>query len=180
MGGDGGHASKLGAAFDPSGDGKSVIEVLIEDQGWDTLSPEQIAEDCLDAAGAELPSAPLSKTVTALLTSDEAVQALNRDFREKDKPTNVLSFPAEPMPGLPEEMQPLGDLALARETCLREAADKGISAKDHVAHLIVHGLLHLLGYDHLSEGEAEEMETLERRILERLGISDPYAEQPGP
>ena len=157
-----------------------MIEVLIEDQSWEALSPEEIAEDCLAAAREELPKAPLGKTVTALLTSDEAVQTLNRDFREKDKPTNVLSFPAEPMPGLPEEMQPLGDLALARETCLREATDKGISAKDHVAHLIVHGLLHLLGYDHLSEGEAEEMEALERRILERLGIGDPYAEAPGP
>ena len=157
-----------------------MIDVLIEDEGWDAVLPDELPGACLGAVRDELPRAPLDRTMTALFTSDDAVQALNRDFRHKDKPTNVLSFPSDPIPGLPDDMQPLGDLALAREPCLQEAAEKEIPAKDHIAHLIVHGLLHLLGYDHLSEGEAEEMEDLERRILERLGVGDPYAEPPGP
>lgn len=153
---------------------------MMEDEGWNALVSDELPAKCLDAALAETGAGALNGAVTALMTTDAAVQELNREFRGKDKPTNILSFPSEPIPGLPDAMQPLGDLALALETCLREAEEKEIDAKDHVAHLFVHGLLHLIGYDHISEGEAEEMEDLERRILKRLGISDPYAEAPGP
>ena len=104
------------------------------------------------------------------------MRALNRIWRGKDTSTNVLSFPAgEPVGTTHGESLPLGDVVLAAETVLAEADDKGISVADHVAHLVVHGTLHLLGYDHETGGaEAERMEALERRILKRLGIADPY------
>nr|WP_031550300.1 rRNA maturation RNase YbeY [Parvularcula oceani] len=116
--------------------------------------------------------------VSVLFTDDGAVQSLNRDWRGKDRPTNVLSFPADPVPGLPEDMQPLGDLALALGTCEREAAEKGVSLRHHAAHLLVHGLLHLLGYDHRDGEEARAMEALETRALASLGIAPPYEEEP--
>jgi len=113
------------------------------------------------------------------LSDDAAVRALNRDYRGKDKPTNVLSFPGleGAVAGLlpPEAPRPLGDIVLAYETCAKEAQDQGKSLGDHVQHLVVHGVLHLLGYDHEEEAEAAEMETLEVRILAGLGIADPYA-----
>jgi probable rRNA maturation factor len=151
------------------------IEVLIQGEGWErVLEPYPLAVRCLEAVREETKDAGLSRLTSALFTTDEEVRALNRAFRGKDKPTNVLSFPADPLPGLPEEAQPLGDLALALETCLREAEEKGISPADHTAHLLVHGLLHLIGYDHLEDEEAEAMEGAERRILARLDIADPY------
>jgi probable rRNA maturation factor len=121
-------------------------------------------------------------TADLLLTSDSAVRTLNRQWRAKDKPTNVLSFPMLRRPDLlalevdgPEEM--LGDLALAFETCTREAAEKGVSLDHHAAHLIVHGLLHLAGYDHeTSTDEATAMEALEIKALALLGIADPYGD----
>jgi probable rRNA maturation factor len=103
-----------------------------------------------------------------LFTNDAAMRKLNAEWRGKDKPTNVLSFPAARGPLL-------GDIALAAETVAREArlADKPL--EDHIAHLIIHGFLHLLGYDHEVERQAEEMEALERSALSRMGIADPYA-----
>jgi probable rRNA maturation factor len=113
------------------------------------------------------------------LTSDDQVKALNSRWRGKDKPTNVLSFPqCEPdeleslAPGGPELM--LGDIVLARGVCEREAEEKGVSLEEHATHLLVHGTLHLLGYDHQDDGSADDMESREVRALERLGISDPY------
>lgn len=114
--------------------------------------------------------------VAIVLTNDDAVRALNREWRGKDRPTNVLSFPAAPLPGLPEMLQPLGDMALAFDTCAGEAAEDGKSLRDHTTHLIIHGLLHLIGYDHAESAEADRMEALERRILARLGIADPYGD----
>jgi rRNA maturation RNase YbeY len=111
---------------------------------------------------------PKGETFAALFTSDEAVKALNAQWRGKDTPTNVLSFPA------PETAGTLGDIALAYETCAREADEQGKSLKDHATHLLVHGLLHLLGYDHEADDDAAEMEGLEKDILARLGIADPY------
>ena len=108
--------------------------------------------------------------MSVLLTSDEAVQALNQRFRHQDKPTNVLSFPA---PQNPEHH--LGDIALAFETCEREAAEQGKSLAHHLQHLVAHGALHLVGYDHQSDADAEAMEALEREILSGLGVPDPYA-----
>jgi len=121
-------------------------------------------------------------SVSLLFADDAEVQALNREWRAKDKPTNVLSFPmleradllALTNGGGPEM---LGDIALALETCRREAADKGISLEHHTAHLLVHGLLHLAGYDHeTSPADAREMESLEIKALALLAIADPYGD----
>ncbi|MBC2670364.1 rRNA maturation RNase YbeY [Novosphingobium piscinae] len=121
-------------------------------------------------------------TASVLFTSDAEVHVLNREWRGKDKPTNVLSFPMlarDDLLGLPHAGAPelLGDLALACETCAREAADKGVALADHAAHLIVHGLLHLAGHDHeTSPAAAAAMEALEIKALAKLGIADPYAD----
>lgn len=112
--------------------------------------------------------------VSLLLTDDAHQQLLNQQWRAIDKPTNVLSFPQlppfSPLSGL------IGDISLARETLEREAAEQGKYLNDHFTHLVVHGFLHLLGYDHLEEDEANQMESLETQILHTLGIADPYAD----
>jgi probable rRNA maturation factor len=143
-----------------------VIDIEVEDLAWSAALPEPeavvlpAAEAALDARGG----------VTILLTDDDSVAALNERFRGKAGPTNVLSFPA---PDNPEDH--LGDIALAYGVCAREAAEQGKPLAHHLQHLVAHGVLHLLGYDHLTEAEAEEMEALERRILAGLGVPDPYA-----
>lgn len=117
--------------------------------------------------------------LTVLLTDDAAIRVLNRDWRGQDKPTNVLSFPGDPaMPVPPGAPRHLGDVAIALETLLAEAAAQGRAPADHLAHLVVHGVLHLLGHDHRDEAEAEAMESLETAILAGLGVADPYAEGP--
>ncbi|UYH53799.1 rRNA maturation RNase YbeY [Qipengyuania sp. SS22] len=121
-------------------------------------------------------------TASVLFTCDAEVHALNKEWRGKDKPTNVLSFPMLDRADLlglapdgPPEM--LGDLALAAETCAREAADKGIALADHATHLVIHGLLHLAGHDHVdSDTQAEAMEAIEIAALAKLGIADPYGD----
>ena len=120
----------------------------------------------LDVIG---PGAPVE--VTVLLADDATLRRLNRDFRGQDKATNVLAFPAAP----PSEEPAGGDIAVASETCAREAEEAGKPVGDHLSHLIVHGTLHLLGYDHATEADAQIMEGLERRALAGLGIADPYA-----
>jgi probable rRNA maturation factor len=147
-----------------------LIDVEIEDEAW--VRAQADAEGLSRrAAGAVLDYEHLAeRNLTLLLTNDLAVQALNARFRGQDKPTNVLSFPAGPNPE-----QHLGDVALAYETCVREAAEQGKSLAAHLQHLVAHGVLHLLGYDHMSEPEAEEMEGLERVVLASLGVPDPYA-----
>ncbi|HEX8233751.1 MAG TPA: rRNA maturation RNase YbeY [Caulobacteraceae bacterium] len=146
-----------------------MIEVEIEDEAWlaDLPNAEAVAAQAAEIA---LQSAhPGGDLVTVLLTSDEAVRDLNARFRGKDAPTNVLSFPA------PQSARPhLGDIALAYGVCAREAGDQGKPLAHHLAHLVAHGVLHLLGYDHEREEEAVEMEALERRILAGLGVPDPY------
>ncbi|EIL92921.1 rRNA maturation RNase YbeY [Rhodanobacter spathiphylli] len=107
-----------------------------------------------------------------IVDADEG-RALNRDYRGKDYATNVLSFPAELPPGM--NLPLIGDLAICAPVVMREAAEQGKASRDHWAHLTVHGVLHLLGYDHLVDAEAEAMEALETRILAGLGIADPYA-----
>lgn len=114
--------------------------------------------------------------VSLLLTDDAGQRDLNRDHRGKDAPTNVLSFPTGFAP--PIGPRPLGDISLALETVLREAEEQDKTPADHVAHLLVHGTLHLLGHDHVEDGPAREMEDLERRILAGLGIADPYGDDP--
>jgi len=112
-----------------------------------------------------------ARSLNVALASDAAVRKLNAQHRRKDKPTNVLSYPSG-------EAAFLGDIVLARQTVLREAREQKKSPADHLVHLVVHGTLHLLGYDHeTNEKDAERMEALERRVLAKLGIADPYAER---
>lgn len=127
-----------------------------------------------------LTAAPLIE-ISVRLTSDDEVHALNRQYRDKNKPTNVLSFPMiEPdeIAQLAASRDPeimLGDIILAHGVCLAEAAERGVNVEAHTTHLIVHGTLHLLGYDHVGDEEAEMMEALERQIMSGLGLHDPYA-----
>jgi probable rRNA maturation factor len=155
------------------------LDIDIEDWpagDWDALAIRAAA-----AAGEGEPLLANPRLVASVLfTSDDEVHVLNREWRQRDKPTNVLSFPMlerEELeclaPDGPPEM--LGDIALAYETCAREAGEKGVTLEAHATHLIVHGLLHLAGHDHVdSDEQAEAMEALETAILAKLGIADPY------
>ncbi len=123
-------------------------------------------------AAANQAAGPAQGAVTVVVDDDARIRALNRLWRGFDKPTNVLSFPSpDTQPG---PARTLGDIAISFETAAREAAAEDKSLADHVAHLSVHGFLHLLGYDHESDDDAEEMEGLERVILAQIGVSDPY------
>src|SRR5579875_3015782 len=146
----------------------SRIDIHIEDPRWRAAAPNMRA---LVRRAAELAAGPASdREVAILLTDDERLRALNAQFRGKDAPTNVLSFPA-----VGGDQGPLGDVALAFEICEREARDQGKRLVDHLLHLVIHGVLHLRGHDHDTEDEAAVMEGLERRLLARLGVADPYA-----
>jgi probable rRNA maturation factor len=152
------------------------IALAVETPGWpDEAELEQLVRRTVDAVGSEL--ALRSKNPTELgvtFTDDAAIRGLNAQWRGQDKPTNVLSFPAFPDAG--DGIPPmLGDIVLARETIEREAALDGKPFDHHLTHLVAHGLLHLLGHDHETDEEAEEMEGAERRILASLAIPDPYA-----
>jgi probable rRNA maturation factor len=136
-----------------------------------TLARETIAA-CVAECGFE---ARDGVEVSLLLTSDEELKALNARWRGQDKPTNVLSFPAPPADRL-GEAGVLGDIALAFETLAYEAEAAGIPFADHYCHLVAHGFLHLIGYDHQTDDKAERMEALEKRILARLGVANPYAD----
>ncbi len=160
------------------------MELDIDIDGWPSGEWAALAERALSATAQVEPAIANPRLSTSLLlTSDEEVHALNREWRGKDKPTNVLSFPMlerEDLLALAQDGPPemLGDLALAYETCEREAAEKGIALGDHAAHLIVHGLLHLAGHDHVeSDAQAEAMEALEIAALAKLGIADPYGDR---
>ena len=129
---------------------------------------------------AEMDDPPRLAEVSLVLCDDAFIRTLNKTWRGKDKPTNVLSFPAAFVPGLDAGPLMLGDVVVAFETSASEAADGGLSLRDHLAHLIVHGLSHLLGFDHEDDGDAATMERLESRALATLGIASPYggAEHP--
>jgi probable rRNA maturation factor len=152
---------------------EAMIDVVIEDEDWPAAALEALAARCYDAAVAFEPA--LAGEIALLLTDDAALRALNAKYRGKDAPTNVLAFPGE---GENNDTQNgggfVGDIALARETCVSEAKDKHIALQDHAAHLIIHAMLHLVGYDHQADDEAEAMERRETEILDRLGIADPY------
>lgn len=141
------------------------VDVLCGPASW--RGREQALAQALSAAAA---AEGAQGTVSLLLGDDAAIAALNSEFRGKAGPTNVLSFP----PSAPAEPGFLGDIALAAETIAREAGEQGKSFEAHAAHMVVHGFLHLLGYDHDDDAQAEEMEARERSILAALGIADPY------
>jgi len=144
---------------------RSKVDVVLLDAAWANALPgvERLVRKAARAAlGAK------ARSLTVALSDDKRVQALNRRDRQQDKPTNVLSYPSG-------EKVFLGDIVLARQTVWREARMQQKTPADHVAHLVVHGTLHLLGHDHeTGDADAERMEALERRILKKLGIADPY------
>ena len=150
--------------------------------GWDSLVRRAAEAAIAESAFPQLASSPRAIELSVRLTGDDEVRGLNAQWRGKDKPTNVLSFPqmeAEQI-AMAEAEGPdlmLGDLVLAREVCEREAAEKAIPLKEHAAHLVVHGTLHLLGYDHHDDDSADDMESREVRALARLGIRDPYGDR---
>ena len=162
-----------------------MLEIDIEsDEEWDSstdwsLLVRRAAESALaESAFPQLANGPRSVEISVRLASDEQVRALNAEWRGKDKPTNVLSFPfieADELdnPGEGPELM-LGDIVLAKGVCEREAEEKAILVETHATHLLVHGTLHLLGYDHLDDDQATDMEDREVRALARLGIDDPY------
>jgi probable rRNA maturation factor len=145
-------------------------DIEIEDAAWTGALADAEALVRVAAEATLASEGAVREGVTLLLTDDETIRDLNRRFRQQDKPTNVLSFPA---PTNPERF--LGDIALAYGVCAREAAEQGKPLAHHLQHLVAHGVLHLLGYDHISDAEAFEMEGLERAVLAGLGIPDPYA-----
>ena len=156
------------------------VDVIVEDDRWTQLDLSDLAGTACHAA---LTEAGLEGeySISVLATDDARIAALNADFRAKDAPTNVLSWPAEPLapprpgatPPTPQDPE-IGDIALAFETCVREAEDYGIDLHHHVTHLVLHGCLHLLGYDHVNDADATVMESLEIAALAKLGIKNPY------
>ncbi|PWL19465.1 rRNA maturation RNase YbeY [Falsochrobactrum shanghaiense] len=152
------------------------IDIMIEAGNWpDETVLEGLATRAVAAAWDNLRLKPAESELSLVFTDDASIQALNAQWRGKDKPTNVLSFPAFPVRAGDQPGPMLGDIIIARETVEREALDEGKPFENHLTHLIVHGFLHLLGYDHQTEEEAEEMERRERDILHALAIPDPYA-----
>ncbi|MDO1580825.1 rRNA maturation RNase YbeY [Rhizobium oryzicola] len=160
------------------------IQISVESDGWPTeealtaMSERVIGAAAKYLAAEEEQPFPSQPVELSLVFSDDAqIREINAEWRGKDKPTNVLSFPAFPVePGdMPGPM--LGDIVIARETVEREAVELDKPFDEHLTHLLVHGFLHLFGYDHMETEEAEEMEGLETRILAKLGLSDPYAGQ---
>lgn len=165
-----------------------MLDIAIDaDPEWDSSSHwEALVRGAAEAAIAEsafprISSGTRPVELSVRLTGDEEVRKLNSKWRGKDKPTNILSFPqlSEAELGTADMAGPellLGDLVLARGVCVREAEDKAIPLDSHAAHLVIHGTLHLLGYDHMDDESATDMESREIRALERLGIPDPYGD----
>lgn len=169
-------------------DGEDVIAgsltlqaiVRADEPRWDTLPLKAITGNVADAVMTSPDAVPDPANFEVLFTSDAAMQALNKTFRNKDAPTNVLAFPSGEERG-EGDARFLGSLALGYETMAKEAAERGIPFADHATHLLLHGLLHLLGRDHGTDTERDAMEHAERLILERFGIPDPYeGSEPAP
>jgi len=150
-----------------------IVSITVEDEAWNTVPGlEALARRACEAALLEHAA---DADVALLFTSDDEIATLNAQWRNKTGATNVLSFPAPADQPIPDgEVKPLGDIVLAYGTIAREAEEQGKTMAAHTTHLIVHGCLHLLGYDHLSEQEAEQMEALEIGVLAGLGIDNPY------
>ncbi len=164
------------------------VDILIEDPRWGDLALEKLAPGACAAAIRTVGLDPQDCEVSILACNDERISQLNTEFRDKPQPTNVLSWPTVDLapevpgqtPGLPGKSDEngrveLGDIAIAYETCVREAAEMNREIDFHVAHLVIHATLHLLGYDHIREQDAVKMESLERESLACLGFPDPYA-----
>ena len=164
-----------------------LVDTVIEDARWEGVDLPALANRAALATFAELGLPEQGFALCVMGCDDARIAALNGEFRSKGKPTNVLSFPAwnraadAPglMPDLPEagdagDPEELGDIAISYDTCAREAVEQGKTMPDHVTHLLVHGILHLLGYDHIVDADATVMETTETRILAGLGVNDPY------
>lgn len=150
-------------------------DMAINAEGWqneETL--RRLVDSVMQATLQELGFDKIDSELSLVFTNDADIREINGKWRHIDKPTNVLSFPAFALQPGQEPGEILGDIVIARETVAREAAEEHKSFDDHLSHLVVHGLLHLMGYDHQNDEEAEQMETLERKILASLGISDPY------
>lgn len=180
----GGYPQAIGAGFGPvaldgvseaaDGEDRPGIEVVLAEPGWRRALPraEALARRAARAALAAEHAGGEAAGLTILLADDRALRRLNAEHRGKDKPTNVLSFPAE------EGMGHLGDIALALGVVRREAREAGRSLGAHLAHLVAHGTLHLLGHDHVVAGEARRMERAEARVLARLGLPNPWKSMP--
>lgn len=165
----------------------AIVDTVIEDARWEAFGLDPLAQRAAAATLAAL-DLPAKGFVICVMGCDDArIAGLNADFRGKPQPTNVLSWPSEDraadtpgaMPDLPpagdaEDPEELGDMALAWETCAREAAEQGKPLADHVTHLVVHGMLHLLGFDHITDEDAALMEGIETRVLASMGVADPY------
>jgi probable rRNA maturation factor len=191
----GGQTLPGGASRLDSGQGRGLgavrsgmlTETILEHDAWQAVDLTALAERAAWATLAELGLPPEGFAISLLACDDARIAALNADFRGKPQPTNVLSWPSEdrapdrpgglpvpPDPGPPGDPAELGDIAIAWETCRAEAAAAGKPLGDHLSHLIVHSVLHLLGYDHISDTDAEIMEAAEVRALARIGLADPY------
>ncbi|MBH9986742.1 rRNA maturation RNase YbeY [Bartonella sp. W8098] len=150
-------------------------DVAINADGWQSEhSLRMLVDRVLEATLHGLEFDDVDSELSLVFTDDANIRTINAKWRHIDKATNVLSFPAFPMQPGQRPGPILGDIVIARETVQREAQEENKSFDDHLSHLIVHGLLHLTGYDHQNDDEAEQMESLERKILDSLGISDPY------
>lgn len=150
-------------------------DVAINADGWQSEhSLRMLVDRVLEATLHALEFDDVDSELSLVFTDDANIRTINAKWRHIDKATNVLSFPAFPIQPGQRPGPILGDVVIARETVQREAQEENKSFDDHLSHLIVHGLLHLTGYDHQNDDEAEQMESLERKILASLGISDPY------
>jgi probable rRNA maturation factor len=169
-----------------------VIETgAMREDPWPEADWEGLSDQAVKAAVFASPQATLAEMsatieIAVRLTSDDEVQTLNRQYRQQDKPTNVLSFPMvqadliDSLGNTDDGEILLGDIVLAYGVCAREAAAKGVSLEDHAAHLIVHGVLHLLGHDHMNDVDADAMEAIERAAMASLGLHDPYQDSETP
>lgn len=165
-----------------------LVDVLLEDARWQSVGFDVLAETAAQATLTHLKMDAAQFEISIMACDDARIAVLNEDFREKAKPTNVLSWPSEersagvpgqvpdlPVPAFEGLAEELGDIAISYDTCAREATAAGRDFKHHVTHLLVHGVLHLLGYDHIDDLDAALMEGLEVQILGNLGLDDPYS-----
>lgn len=164
-----------------------TVDLLVEDSRWDSIDLGGICARASEASLGYHDLDPEDAEIALRAVDDAEIARLNAEFRHKPTPTNVLSWPAQALaPDTPGALPsrpiadafgdlPLGDIALAYDTCLREATEQGKALADHVTHLVVHGILHLLGYDHVDDADAARMEQAEAEILGKMGLPDPYS-----